>query len=192
VKRGTPMKRTAWPRRAGTQFPAKNIPEIIPAARAGLAAPSRPTRAVAPTVISTTALAQPKTAPHRNRRLLDLARGQPCLLRVPGVCQGGTETTVAAHSNLSIHGKGGARKADDIYSVFSCGTCHAWLDQGRAPRTAKEAAFMLGHLRQVEQWRLMATNVGTSAADRAAAQWALDLLGATPVFSLPWDDITPT
>lgn len=159
-----------------TGFKRKALPERKPMA------PARPVRRVAPTVIGTEALAQPKTEQHRNRRLLDLARGQPCLLRVPGVCQGGTDTTVAAHSNQSIHGKAGARKADDQYSAWACVACHGWLDQGRAPRGQKEATFMLGHLRQVEQWRLIAGDEGVSMADRAAARWALQLLNATPIF----------
>lgn len=140
----------------------------------------QPVRAVATTRISVLPMSQPKTEQHRNRRLLDLARGMPCLLRVPGVCQGGTETTVAAHSNLSIHGKAGARKADDQYSAWGCMACHSWLDQGSALRAQKISAFMVGHLRQVEQWRLMAVDIGIPISDRKAALWALDLLNATP------------
>ena len=158
------MKNSSF-KRAAYVRPAPSIP--------------RPVRSVAPTVIEGSVLARPKTEQHRNRRLLDLARGQPCLLRVPGVCQGGTETTVAAHSNLSIHGKAGARKANDQYSVFGCVACHGWLDQGPAPRAKKAAAFMVGHMRQVEQWRLIAGDVGFPMADRKAALWALELLSAT-------------
>lgn len=142
----------------------------------------RPVRAVAPTVFIDL-VAQPKTEQHRNRRLLDLARGQPCLLRVPGVCQGGAETTVAAHGNWAIHGKAGARKADDHYSVWSCAACHiGWLDQGRATNAQKLAVFMAGHMRQVEQWRFMAADIGIPTSDRKAALLALDLLNATPTF----------
>lgn len=142
---------------------------------------SVPVRAVALTVFPDMVQAQPKTEQHRNRRLLDLAKGQPCLLRVPNTCQGGTDTTVAAHSNLSIHGKAGARKANDEYHVFGCMACHGWLDQGPAPRAQKASAFMAGHLRQVEQWRLMAVDMGIPIADRKAVLWALDLLNATPM-----------
>lgn len=145
----------------------------------------QPVRAVAPTTFTAAVLSQPKTEQHRNRRLLDLARGMPCLLRVPGVCQGGTETTVAAHSNWAIHGKAGARKADDQYSAWSCMACHGWLDQGRARHAEKVVAFMAGHLRQVEQWRYMATDMGIPISDRKAALWALDLLNATPSIAVP-------
>jgi hypothetical protein len=136
---------------------------------------------VIPPHISMPVLARPKTIQHRNRRLLDLARGQPCLLRVPGVCRGGLDTTVAAHSNLSIHGKAGARKADDHYSAWACAACHYWLDQGPAPRAQKQAVFMAGHLQQVMAWRFIAADIGIPISGRKAALWALNLLNATPV-----------
>jgi hypothetical protein len=126
--------------------------------------------------------ADAKTEPKRNRALLDLARGMPCLLRISGVCQGGAETTVAAHSNQAIHGKAGARKADDQYSAWACMACHCWLDSGSAPRTEKDRAFERGHLRQVEAWRLIATDPKRPQRDRDAAQWALTQLNATPSF----------
>lgn len=64
----------------------------------------------------------------RSRPLLDLAYTQMCLVRLPG-CEG----TVGepAHSNQSIHGKGGALKAHDCFHVPSCRFCHRELDQGR-------------------------------------------------------------
>ncbi len=129
--------------------------------------------------IADACIVQPKTAPKRNRALLDLARGMRCLLCVPGICQGGTDSTVACHSNLSIHGKAGARKADDQYSVWGCMACHRWLDQGPAPSDVKEMAFMLAHIDQVLEWRHIA--VGPDGKAQRAAAWALDELGAWPV-----------
>ena len=126
----------------------------------------------------------PKPAHQQNRRLLDLARGMPCLMRMPGICNRDPETTVAAHSNSRAHGKAGARKADDQYSVWSCHACHTWLDQGPAPRAQKDAAFMRAHLDQVLMWRAIATDNRRPDADRRAARWALDHLNATPVASL--------
>jgi hypothetical protein len=136
----------------------------------------------------TTGQPVPKTEPKRNRALLDLARGESCLLRVPGVCDciavGDRRSTVACHSNLGIHGKAKGRKADDQYSVFGCAACHFWLDRGPALAAEKERIFMAAHLRQVEIWREMAWNpFGTNRdtpKQRKAAQWALDQLGATP------------
>ena len=123
----------------------------------------------------------PKPEVHRNRHLLDMARGQYCLLRVGGVCIGGTETTVACHSNLSIHGKAGARKANDEYHAPGCFACHSWLDQGPAPAELKAVTFMAAHLEQVGIWRAIAADTSQPWKDRLAAQWALDHLNATPV-----------
>jgi hypothetical protein len=129
--------------------------------------------------------AAPKTEPKRNRALTDLARGEACLLKVPGICNGDRRTTVACHSNLGIHGKAKSRKADDQYSVWGCGACHFWLDQGPAPADVKELAFTLAHIDQVQAWRHIAGDpFGMShktPKQRKAAQWALDQLGATPL-----------
>jgi hypothetical protein len=122
-----------------------------------------------------------KSEPQRNRALLDMARDRPCLLQIDGVCTGDTATTVACHSNLSIHGKAGARKADDQYSVWGCMACHRWLDQGRGTFLRKESMFMLAHLSQVLEWRRIAADVGEPQRFRQAAQWALDRLNATPI-----------
>jgi hypothetical protein len=123
--------------------------------------------------------AAPKTVEHRNAHLLAMAKGMRCLLRVPGVCDDRRDTTVACHSNLSIHGKAGARKADDHYTVWGCAACHAWLDQGNASAADKERTFMAGHVRMVEAWRGIAT-YDPFIKDRDAARWALERLGATP------------
>lgn len=121
-----------------------------------------------------------KTEPHRNRHLLDMARGGPCLRIVPGcTCQ--PETSVAAHGNSSVFGKGGARKADDFWSVRLGAQCHTWLDAGTATKAEKLAAFMAAHHRQVLEWRRIAADPKAPPADRKAANWALGHLNATPV-----------
>lgn len=126
--------------------------------------------------------AKPKPEAHRNPHLLSMARGRYCLLRVPGVCIGGTETTVACHSNLSIHGKAGARKANDEFHVPGCFACHRWLDQGPADGVLKAMTFMQAHLEQVSFWRALAADTTQlPPKDRTAAQWALDHLNASPV-----------
>lgn len=121
-----------------------------------------------------------KVDAHRNRALLDMARGRPCLLRVPGVCQGGTETTVAAHSNWACHGKAGARKADDQYSVWACAACHiGWLDQGPAPKEEKQTVFMRAHAAQVLEWARIERDPSETPRVRKAARWALEQLNST-------------
>ncbi len=75
---------------------------------------------------------------YRNRALLDLAYTQPCALRLPGICEGG-DAGEPAHSNQSIHGKGGALKAHDCFHVPACRACHREIDQGRT--MAREEKF---------------------------------------------------
>ena len=65
----------------------------------------------------------------RSKRILESARGQKCTVCSPW-CNHNTETTVWAHSNMSIHGKGLGRKAHDIFGCYACSECHRWLDEG--------------------------------------------------------------
>lgn len=121
--------------------------------------------------------AAPKPEVHRNAALLEMARGRPCLLQFPGACRNpDTETTVAAHSNWSEHGKGGARKADEAYSVWACFSCHSMLDQGRLSAEEKRAIFDAGHRRQVQEWERIAADPTEKPRFRKAADWALNLL----------------
>jgi len=122
-----------------------------------------------------------KTVAHRNPHLLSMARGRPCLFRIPGVCNFDPETTVACHSNSNAHGKAGARKADDEYSAWGCFACHSHIDQGKGDATVKELAFMDAHLAQVSEWQAIADSAAAHPKDRAAARWALDHLNASPV-----------
>lgn len=208
MKRGTPLKRTAWMRTAPTaekkernraqelaeraqraikNAPTRAQPEAVcdpvktaqkaPLAHIDKALTATKTVANAP---SAAARPQPKTKAHRNSHLRDMARGMPCLLCIHGVCTQDRATVVCCHSNLSIHGKAGARKADDQYSVWGCAACHRWLDTGPAPRAQKAAAFMDAHLAQVLEWRAIAFDSRSAPRDRAAAQWALDLLNSQP------------
>jgi hypothetical protein len=125
--------------------------------------------------------AQPKSEPKRNPDLLAIAKGRECLLCPPGKCRCTPGTTVAAHSNLSIHGKSKGRKADDQFSVWAGFEAHSWLDAGSASAEEKEAAFMAAHLRQVNAWRFIAMDRTEPVRFRRAAAWALDQLNATPL-----------
>lgn len=116
----------------------------------------------------------PKTVKQENRALLNMARGQRCLLQVPGTCTGDTATTVACHSNQSVHGKAGARKADDQWSVWGCVRCHTWLDQGPAPAAEKIERFAAAHRWMVAIWRDIVAGVQPATPrERRAAEWAL-------------------
>lgn len=122
--------------------------------------------------------AAPKPEAHRNAALLEMARGRQCLLQFPDVCRNpDTETTVAAHSNWSDHGKAGARKADEPFSVWACHACHSLLDQGsHLTAEEKRASFDAAHRRQVQEWARIAADPTEKPRFRKAADWALNLL----------------
>lgn len=90
--------------------------------------------------------AKPKTV-YRNRALLALAKGQPCLLRVPGFCVGGTKSTVSCHANFAKYGKGAGIKAHDWAIAFGCYGCHQYIDQSGAPYDQKLGYFEAGLVR---------------------------------------------
>jgi len=56
------------------------------------------------------------------------ARGQPCMVRVGGICNSNSETTVLAH----LGGAGMGRKHHDIHGAWCCDACHSYVD-GRGP-----------------------------------------------------------
>lgn len=115
--------------------------------------------------------------PYRDRNLLDLAQGQHCLMRLPGICNSDPDTTVAAHSNSSIHGKGGHIKASDVYSVWACARCHNWLDNSMsATRSDRELAFEAAHKRQIVAWKGIAENIALKPVRVRAAREALAFL----------------
>lgn len=81
---------------------------------------------------------RPKSTPIRAS-----ARDQECTLRFD-CCNGRTDTTIWAHSNRAVDGKGMGIKARDEEGCYSCHACHSWLDGGYAghmPREVVDAAF---------------------------------------------------
>ena len=52
------------------------------------------------------------------------ARGQPCLVRIPGICNHNPETTVFAH----LGGGGMGTKKRDLFGSFCCSSCHDAID----------------------------------------------------------------
>lgn len=72
-------------------------------------------------------------------KLRELARGQQCQIRIPGVCNGDPETTVLAHYRMAgICGTG--QKPPDECGAWACSSCHDVVD-GRhyiAPPIAKQ------------------------------------------------------
>lgn len=66
--------------------------------------------------------------PIRSRKLLDSAKGQPCTLCVPGVCNRDPATTVSCHVHDESFGMG--VKADDQSTFHGCYACHVFWDTG--------------------------------------------------------------
>lgn len=67
--------------------------------------------------------------------LTEAARGQPCLLRLPGYCLGDHPSVVAAHLRKA-HLAGVAIKPCDLAVIFACDGCHNIID-GRVPMPAE-------------------------------------------------------
>jgi ferredoxin len=74
----------------------------------------------------------------RSRRLLDMARDQPCVS-----CGADDGTIVAAHSNLLEHGKGAGHKSHDCMSAWLCYRCHSEYDQGKTMTKDQKRDFIL-------------------------------------------------
>lgn len=84
---------------------------------------------------------------------LAACRGEPCYLRVPGVCTApdwSAPDVVPCHSNLLEHGKGKGIKARHEFSFPGCSACHFWLDQSKVPTKDERRAATLTAL---ERWR---------------------------------------
>jgi len=77
----------------------------------------------------------------KDRKMLEACRGELCYVNMPGICIGGTETVVPAHSNELVHGKGMGIKAYDFYTVPACYACHYELDQGRSHSKQEKKDF---------------------------------------------------
>ena len=115
---------------------------------------------------------------YRDPDLLKLAKGEKCLLQISDNCMGDEgSTTVAAHSNFMTHGKAKGLKAEDCYSVWACHNCHSIFDQGGVfTREEKADLFSTALLRQVEEWRKIATTPTLKFWKVETARNALDYL----------------
>lgn len=83
---------------------------------------------------TTSGVAAVKDAPVRSKKLRQSAKGEECLVRLPG-CSGDPLMTIWSHYRGSAGGKGGAIKSTDIAGCYACTYCDAVYD-GQAPRPA--------------------------------------------------------
>jgi hypothetical protein len=86
-----------------------------------------------------------KHPPLVSKKLRNSARGQPCLVRLPGICKSRTDTTVLAHLN----GGGMGAKKSDIFGAFACHECHSEID--RITRKMDASYVELAHRQGVER-----------------------------------------
>jgi hypothetical protein len=68
----------------------------------------------------------PKNKKIVSKAVRNAARGEPCTVRIPGICNQNPETSVWAH--LPHDSKGMAQKSVDICGVISCMACHDFID----------------------------------------------------------------
>lgn len=98
--------------------------------------------------------------------LRKLARGQQCMVRLPGVCNGNRETTVLAHFRLvGVSGMG--MKSPDILAAFACSACHDAIDR-RAHTDLDRDYVRLAHLEGVMRTQAELLKLGVIKIGRAA------------------------
>lgn len=66
-----------------------------------------------------------------------------CTLLIPGICNGRPETSVWAHSNQAIHGKGKGIKAHDVFGCIACSDCHDAVDGRGHGLSAEDQIYYL-------------------------------------------------
>lgn len=76
--------------------------------------------------------------------LRELARLQPCMIRIPGICNHNPETTVLAHFRMSSL-SGFGFKPPDLIGAWACSACHLYVDTNHDPET--QLAFAKGVFR---------------------------------------------
>lgn len=84
----------------------------------------------------------------------DSANGEECHVRLAGICNGRTDTTVWSHWPGLDADRGMGLKALDLCGAYACSACHDAID-GRAPlpegttRTDVVLGWMFGHMRSL-------------------------------------------
>lgn len=69
--------------------------------------------------------------------LRDLARDRPCMVRLPGICNGDPATTVLAHYRLA--GTCGVGiKPPDTLGAWCCSACHDAIDRRKYTNVSRD------------------------------------------------------
>ena len=89
-----------------------------------------------------------------DQRIRDSANGEECHVRLVGICNGRTDTTVWSHWPGLDADRGMGIKALDLCGAYACAACHDAVD-GRThttpghDRTAILMGWMFGHMRSL-------------------------------------------
>lgn len=81
-------------------------------------------------------------------RLRALARDRDCTIRLPGICNGRSETVVLCHFRM-LGLPGGGSKVPDLIGAWGCSSCHSYVDSHKDPQT--QLAFAHGCFRTQAQ-----------------------------------------
>lgn len=90
----------------------------------------------------------------KTSKIRQAARGQDCLVRIPGVCRFDPEYTIWSHYRGLAGGKGAGIKSLDVAGALCCVWCDAVYD-GQAPRPPGmskadvDLAWLQGHIRSL-------------------------------------------
>jgi hypothetical protein len=100
----------------------------------------------------------PKLADRAQQKIRDSARGEDCLVRIPGICSGDPTHTIWSHAPLGAAGKGRGIKALDLAGSYCCVECDAAIDGQRPLPAGYDRAqalldWMFGHLRSLVRLR---------------------------------------
>jgi len=85
------------------------------------------------------------------KNLRNEARGRECQVRIPGVCNFDSDTTVLAH----LGGAGMGRKSDDMHAAVCCSSCHDIVDGRKSclySNDEVELMFLQGVIRTQQLW----------------------------------------
>lgn len=96
-----------------------------------------------------------KTPNRKQQAIRDSARGERCLMRLPG-CPDNPEMTIWSHARAQRAGKGMGIKSLDLCGCYACTYCDAVYDgQHRTPeqRVAIELAWHEAHLESLVRLR---------------------------------------
>jgi hypothetical protein len=93
-------------------------------------------------------------------KLRKAARGQECMVRIPGVCNFDPETVVLAH----LPGGGMAAKSHDLHGAWCCSACHDAIDGRTQPRDHFDETYSPLELRQYHLEGVVRTQLALLAA----------------------------